>query len=98
MILNAISIVQYLIQIKNEIIIHVNVNVKIIVRAKKIIGEILALAYNKKYLKSTSTTEFYEIISAMDIVSTQNTNFTTTPAINCHSIKVKDCYILHTVY
>ena len=98
MILNAISIVQYLIQIKNEIIIHVNVNVKIIVRAKKIIGGILALAYNKKNLKSTSAIEFYEIISAMDIVSIQNTNVTSTPAINCHSIKVKDCYILHTVY
>ena len=42
MILNATSIVQYIIQIKNEIIKHINVNVKIIVRAKKIIVGILA--------------------------------------------------------
>ena len=39
---NANSIVQHVIQIKNGIIKHVNVNVKIIVRAKKIIVGILA--------------------------------------------------------
>ena len=42
MIVNANSIVQYVIQIKNEIIKHVNVNIKIIVGAKKIIVGILA--------------------------------------------------------
>ena len=36
-IVNANSIEQYVIKIKNGIIRHVNVNVKIIVRAKKII-------------------------------------------------------------
>ena len=41
-ILNANSIVQYVVQIKNGIIMHVNVNVKIIVHAKKIIIGILA--------------------------------------------------------
>ena len=41
MILNADSIVQYVIQIKNGIIKHINVNVKIIVVAKKIIVGIL---------------------------------------------------------
>ena len=41
-IVNANSIVQYLIQIKNGIIKHVNVNIKIILRAKKIIFGILA--------------------------------------------------------
>ena len=41
-IVNANSIVQYLIQIKNGIIKHVNVNVKIILRAKKLIFGILA--------------------------------------------------------
>ena len=42
MIGNTNSIVQLAIQIKNEIMNHVNVNVKIIVRAKKIITEIRA--------------------------------------------------------
>ena len=41
-IVNANSIVQYVIQIKNRIIKHVNVNVKIIVRTKKITVAILA--------------------------------------------------------
>ena len=38
---NANSIVQHIIQIKNGIIKHVNVSVKIIVSAKKIVVEIL---------------------------------------------------------
>ena len=38
-----------------------------------------------------------KIISFMDIVSTKKTNVTSIPSINCHSIKVKDCYVLHTV-
>ena len=42
MIVNANSIVQHVIQIKNEIIKHVNVNVKVIIIAKKIIPRILA--------------------------------------------------------
>ena len=42
MILNANSIVQHIFQMKNEIIKHVNVTVKIIVNAKKIIVGILA--------------------------------------------------------
>ena len=41
-ILNANSIVQYVVQIKNGIIMHVNMNVKIIVHTKKIIAGILA--------------------------------------------------------
>ena len=55
---------------------------------------------NSKYLKSTSVTECYEIVTAMDIVSTKKTiaiNVMSTASINCHSIKVKDCYILHTL-
>ena len=39
---NANSIVQHVIEIKNGIIKHVNVNVKIVVRAKSIIVGILA--------------------------------------------------------
>ena len=45
-------------------------------------------------------TEYDEIITAMDIVSTKvtiATNVTSTASINCHSIKVRDCYILQTV-
>ena len=52
---------------------------------------------NSKYLKSTSLTKCDGIISVMDIVSTKKTNVTSTPSINCHSIKVKDCHIFHTV-
>ena len=55
---------------------------------------------NRKYLKiiiDTSVTECDEIITVMDTVSTKKTNVTSTVSINCHSVKVKDCYILHTV-
>ena len=43
-----------------------------------------------------------EIVTVMDIVSTEKTNtiatnVTSTASINCHSKKVGDCYILHTV-
>ena len=43
-----------------------------------------------------------EITTVMDIVSTKmtntiETNVTITASINCHSKKVRDCYILHTV-
>ena len=41
-IVNAISVVQHVIQIKNRIMKHVNVNVKIIINTKKIIVGILA--------------------------------------------------------
>ena len=40
-------------------------------------------------------TECHEILSAMDIVSTKKTNVVRTASINCHSIKVRDCYILY---
>ena len=46
-IVNANSIVQYIIQIKNGIIKHVHVNVKIIVHAKKIKVGILAHVFVK---------------------------------------------------
>ena len=47
---------------------------------------------NSKYLKSTSVNECDEIMSV-----TKKANVTSTPTINCYSIKVKDCYILHIV-
>ena len=56
---------------------------------------------NSKYLKSiadTSVIECDEIISVMDIVSTKMTNTVATNVTkNCHSKKVRDGYILHTV-
>ena len=44
---NANSIVQHVIQIKSGITKHVNVNVKIIIRAQKVIVEILADVFVK---------------------------------------------------
>ena len=52
---------------------------------------------NSKYLKSISVTECDEIIFVIHFVSTKKTNVTSTASTNCHSIKVRDCYILHTV-
>ena len=55
---------------------------------------------NSKHLKSTSVTEYDEVITVIDIISTKKaiaTNVTSTASINCHSKKVKDCCILHTV-
>ena len=40
------------------------------------------------------------MITVIDIISTTKniaTDVTSTVSINCHSIKVKDCYILYTV-
>ena len=81
---------------------YVNVSVKIIVCAKKILVGIpsTCICENSKYLKSTSLTECDEIIIVMNNVSTKKTiatNVTSTVSVNCHSIKVKDCYNLHTV-
>ena len=58
------------------------------------------ISENSKYLKSTadtSVTKCDEITFIMDIVPTRKTNVTNTASINCHSKKVRDGYILHTV-
>ena len=52
---------------------------------------------NSQYLQNTSVTECDEIVSVTDIVLSKKTNITSIASINCHSIKVRDCYILHTV-
>ena len=60
---------------------------------------------NSKYLRSianTSVIKYDEIITVVDIVSIKKTNtiatnVASTDSINCHSIKVRDCYILQTV-
>ena len=64
---------------KNRIIQHVNMNVKIIVSAKKIVSwnPSTCICKNDNYLESTANTsliECDEIISVMDIVSTKMTN------------------------
>ena len=76
MIANVNSIVQHVIQIKNGIIKHVNMNVKIMVSAKKdyIWNPSTYICENSKYLKSIANTSVItcdEIISVMDIVSTK---------------------------
>ena len=106
MVVNANSIVHHVIQIKNGIIKHVNVNIKIIASAKKIIVGILAhvlvtTVSIKKAVSNSSVIACDEVISVMDIVSTKMTktiatNVTSTSSINCHSNKVRykiDCYI-----
>ena len=60
---------------------------------------------NSKYLKSiadTSMIEYDKIMTVLDIVSTKMTNtiatnVTNTASTNCHSKKIGDCYIFHTV-
>ena len=102
MIVNVNSIAQYVIQVKNGIIKHVNVNVKIIVSARKIIIGILAHVFVRMVISNTSVIECNEIIIGMDNLSTKKTNTVatnvmSTASINCHSKKVRDYYILHTV-
>ena len=84
MILNEDSIVQYVIQIQNGIIKHVNVNVKISnhnqnhkCKADYSWNFNKCVYKNSKYFKSianTSVIAWDEIISVMDIVSTKTTN------------------------
>ena len=58
-----------------------------------------------KYLKSfvdTSVTKCDEIVTVVNNLSTKKTNTIRTnvassASINCHSKKVRDCYLLHTV-
>ena len=112
MIVKASSIIQQSVHIKNGIIKHVNVNVKIIAKvelSKKC--QIMKKDYswnistyvceNSKYLKSiadTSVITCYEIISVMDIASTKVANtIATNVTKNCYNEKVRDCYILNTV-
>ena len=93
-IVNANSIAQHVIQIKNGIMKPVNVKINLST----------CICENSKYLKSiadTSVISCEEIISVMDIiVSTKITNTTATNLRkDCHSKKLRyksDCYILHT--
>ena len=57
---------------------------------------------HSKSIANTWVIECDEIITVIDIASIKKTNTiaihaTSTASINCHSKKVRDCYILHTV-
>ena len=105
-VINPNSIVQHVVQIKNGIIKHANVNVKIIVSAKKYYSwnPSTCICESSKYLKIISDNSKFlceEIISVMDIVSTKMTGtIATNLSINSDDLKVRyktDCYILDTV-
>ena len=107
MIVNAHSIVQLTIQLKNETMKHANVDVNITAYARKIIVG-TCICENVKYLKSAvddSKTVCDEIIYVMDnisinVTSTVSANVTSTMLSKFDDKKVRykmDCYILHTV-
>ena len=95
MIVNANAIVQHVIQIKNGIIKHVNVNVKIIVSAKKDYrwNSSTCICEKSKYLKSIADT-------SLIACEKKAKYYTTNVSINCHNENVRykfDCYISHTI-
>ena len=103
MIANANSIVQLAFQIKNGIMKHVHVSVKVIVHARKIIVGILAHVFLKivSIEKILLMIQKLCVMNVMDIVSTEMTNtIATNVSTNSDGKKVRykmDCYILHTV-
>ena len=103
MIANANSIVQLAFQIKNGIMKHVHVSVKVIVHARKIIVGILAHVFLKMVSieKVLLMIQKLCVMNVMDIVSTEMTNtIATNVSTNSDGKKVRykmDCYILHTV-
>ena len=103
MIANANSIVQLAFQIKNGIMKHVHVSVKVIVHARKIIVGILSHVFLKivKNEKILLMIQKLCVMNVMDIVSTEMTNtIATNVSTNSDGKKVRykmDCYILHTV-
>ena len=82
------------------IIRHVDVNVKVIVNAKRIKVGILANVFLR--IANIAMIECDEMIAVMDIVATKitnaiATNVTSNASINFHGKKVRDCYILYTL-
>ena len=77
-----------------------NVNVKVIVNAKRI--KVGNLAHVFLRIANMTMLECDEMITVMDIVATKitntiATNVTSNASINFHGKKVRDCYILHTL-
>ena len=110
MILNASSIVQYVIQLKNETIIHAKANTKKIIPAKKYYSwnHRTFICENGQYLKGVADTSVIvcdEIINSTDSASRNvtkaiSTNVMSTLSTNFHNKKVRyniDSYILHAV-
>ena len=103
MIANANSIVQLAFQIKNGIMKHVHVSVKVTVHARKIIVGILGHVFLKivSIEKILLMIQKLCVMNVMDIVSTEMTNtIATNVSTNSDGKKVRykmDCYILHTV-
>ena len=98
-IVNANSIVEHvhLMQIKNGIMKHVNVNVKNYRKCKKDYSwnPSICICENSNYLEKFSNCIWWYVV---DILPAKTTNtIATNVAKNCHSIKVRDCYIFHTV-
>ena len=88
MVPNANSIVQLAIQITYGITKLVNVNIKIIVHAKKIIVAILpstCICENSKYLNSIADTS---VIECDEIINTIATNVASTASINCYKEEI----------
>ena len=99
MIVNANSIVQYVIQNQKLNNKTCQCECKNYRTCKKdySLKPSTCICKNNQYLQNTSVTECDEIVSVTDIVLSKKTNITSIASINCHSIKVRDCYILHTV-
>ena len=82
-------------------------NIKIIINVKKDYSwnPSTCICENSKYFKgiaNTSVIEYDETTTVLDIVSTKKTNtiatnVTSTASINCHSKRVRDCYIFYIV-
>ena len=108
MTVNPNSVVQHVIQNKNGMLKHVNMNVKIIISVKKIIAGILAHVFLRmvSISKVLSTLEWLSVIKLyllwtlcqLKKTITVATNVTSSPSINYHSKKVGGCYILHTIF
>ena len=97
------AIVQLAFQIKNGIMKHVHVSVKVIVHARKIIVGILAHVFLKMVSieKILLMIQKLCVMNVMDIVSTKMTNtIAANVSTNSDGKKVRykmDCYTLHTV-
>ena len=107
-IVNANSVLKNAIPIKNGIIKHVNVNLKIILHVKMVIVRILAHVFVRRAsailfsIADTSVIECDEIIFVIDILSIKKTNaiaanVISSASMNCYNKKVRKYYILHKV-
>ena len=100
MTVNANSIVQHVIQIKNGINKHDNVSVKLIVSAKNIIVGILAYVCDKIINATDSVSANVTNGILTNITNTMSTNITSIVSINSDDKKVRykmNFYILSTV-